>query len=367
VKSSIHSSYKPKSQNNTTQPLTVKMSFIPNRELQKQRQIYLSQPMTHHNQDQTVSTAAPTYPIHGTSPGDSTMAQPRSWPQQDGTYPNLVPGIGQNNYTSSARSMGGLLPSFPNPGMATLPSAYSQQMIKPQYTSPYENAWNNTYDTMAPMTVDQPVWERSNMGFNNYQQHSPSRSDGSASTQVSSLSSPYTHPSPHIKLEHQPELSPYNSPYAFQHATHQQPKFPGTDAGPIISPQSHRPTTTSLVSYGQLAEDVNYDFDAYDLESLSLSGNSPTVTPGARPKRGRTTPEEAVCACEICGKLFKRSNNLKTHMQLHGADRIEHKCEYDDCGRGFYRKTDLVRHEQSVSFVLSLHFVSMNLLLTERL
>jgi hypothetical protein len=347
MQSSIHPSFKPKSQNNTTLPLTVNMSFIPNHELQRQR--YPSQPMPHRNQDRTVSTTSQNYPTHGTSPGGSTMALPRSWPQQDGPYPNLAPGIGQNNYTSNARSMGGLLPSFPNPGMVSLPSAYNPQMIKPQYTSPYDDSWNNSYDTMAPMTVDQPVWERSNLGFSNYQQHSPSRSDGSASTQVSSLSSPYTHPSPHIKLEQQPELSPYNSPYAFQHATHQQSKFAGTGPGPMIAPRSHRPTATSLVSYGHMAEDVKYDFDAYDLESLSLSGNSPTVTPGARPKRGRTTPEEAVCACEICGKLFKRSNNLKTHMQLHGADRVEHKCEYGDCERTFYRKTDLARHEQSVS------------------
>lgn len=308
--------------------------------------------------------AAQTYPMHGTPPGDSSMGLQRPWPQQTGVYPSMLPDIGQSNYNSSARGMGPLAPSFPNSGTVTLPNTYNPQMIRSPYTSPYDDSWNNNYDTMAPVPGGQPAWERPTMGFSDYQQHSPSRSDGSASTQVSSLSSPYNYPSPLIKLEQQPELSPFGGRYAFEHATQpqqqQQPKFPGTGGLQIIAPQSQRPHTTSLVSYGHPAEDVKYDFDAYDLESLSLSGDTRMLNAAGQPKRRLTTPEEAVCSCGICGKLFKRSNNLRTHMKTHDERHPMHKCEYGDCSRIFDRKTDLVRHEQSVS--LSLHIVSESLL-----
>ncbi|KAL8722141.1 MAG: hypothetical protein Q9225_001334, partial [Loekoesia sp. 1 TL-2023] len=38
-------------------------------------------------------------------------------------------------------------------------------------------------------------------------------------------------------------------------------------------------------------------------------------------KRQRTTPEEATHECHVCGKLFKRSYNWKSHMETHNPDR----------------------------------------------
>lgn len=348
MKSSLHLSYQYKPQNDTTISLTVDMSFIPNP--QNQRKIYSSQPMPLHNPTRTVSATAHTYPIHGTPPADSNMGLPRAWPQHNAAYTNMVPEVGQSDYDTGAPGMGGIPPVYPIPGTATLPNTYVPQTIKSRYTSQYDDSWNNTYDTAQPVLADQPMWERPNLGFSNYQQHSPSRSDGSVSTQVSSLSSPYTNPSPLISMDHQPEMSPYSSRYAFEPATHHQPKLVGTGAAPILSPQSHRPFATSLVSYGHPVEDAKCEFDDCDLESPSISGDPRMLTPGAHSKRGYTTPEEAVCACEICGKPFKRSNNLKTHMQTHAPDRNRpHKCEYGNCSCAFVRKTDLVRHEQSVS------------------
>ncbi|KAF2816251.1 uncharacterized protein BDZ99DRAFT_514848 [Mytilinidion resinicola] len=68
-----------------------------------------------------------------------------------------------------------------------------------------------------------------------------------------------------------------------------------------------------------------------------------------RIRRNPTTPQNANYACEICHKLFQRSYNHKAHMTTHDPLREHpHKCPYPNCQRGFVRKTDLSRHEQSV-------------------
>ncbi|KAK5121465.1 hypothetical protein LTR85_005298 [Meristemomyces frigidus] len=68
-----------------------------------------------------------------------------------------------------------------------------------------------------------------------------------------------------------------------------------------------------------------------------------------RQKRGYTKPENANCQCDQCGKLFQRSYNLKAHMETHDPHRNQtHTCEHPGCDRSFVRRTDLLRHEQSV-------------------
>ncbi|KAL8854384.1 MAG: hypothetical protein Q9221_000871 [Calogaya cf. arnoldii] len=70
-------------------------------------------------------------------------------------------------------------------------------------------------------------------------------------------------------------------------------------------------------------------------------------------KRQRTTPEEATHECRVCGKLFKRSYNWKSHMETHNPDRkYPHPCTATvgdtPCTKKFQRKTDLDRHYDSV-------------------
>ena len=74
-------------------------------------------------------------------------------------------------------------------------------------------------------------------------------------------------------------------------------------------------------------------------------------------KRQRTTPEEATHECRVCGKLFKRSYNWKSHMETHNPERkYPHPCtamiENTPCTKKFQRKTDLDRHYDSVSHCL---------------
>lgn len=280
------------------------------------------------------------------APIDPSLAQTRTWPQQNGVHPYAYPSMGQPDYTG----MGALPSQHPSSSSAMYPSAYGTQAANPPYTSPYQDFPSNAYSAVAPMSTHQSSYEYSNAGHGQYQQLSRSRSDGSTSTQVSGLSSPYTQPSPMIKMEHQPDLSPYDSRYAFDNAMPQQPKFMTMGGAPLPAPQSQRPFTTSQVSYDHPPEEIKYEFNPYDFESLSLANDPRMLSPEAPSKRGYTTPEKATCACKECGMQFQRANNLKTHMQSHDTNRVHpHACEYDGCKQAFVRKTDLVRHEQSVS------------------
>ncbi|KAK8211979.1 hypothetical protein IWZ01DRAFT_251371 [Phyllosticta capitalensis] len=65
--------------------------------------------------------------------------------------------------------------------------------------------------------------------------------------------------------------------------------------------------------------------------------------------RNATTVDNAKYECEICGKLFQRLYNHKSHMETHDPKRaFPHICTANGCERKFVRRTDLVRHEQSV-------------------
>ena len=93
-----------------------------------------------------------------------------------------------------------------------------------------------------------------------------------------------------------------------------------------------------------LGEDSRTRFDA-----------APVLPSANRPKkkRQRTTIEEATHDCRICGKLFKRSYNWKSHMETHNPDRkYPHPCtatvDGQQCAKKFQRKTDLDRHFESV-------------------
>ena len=81
----------------------------------------------------------------------------------------------------------------------------------------------------------------------------------------------------------------------------------------------------------------------------------PTNIARFKKKRQRTTPEEATHECRVCGKLFKRSYNWKSHLETHNPERkYPHPCTHvagdAPCTKKFQRKTDLDRHVDSVSF-----------------
>ncbi|SLM40260.1 transcriptional regulator prz1 [Lasallia pustulata] len=85
----------------------------------------------------------------------------------------------------------------------------------------------------------------------------------------------------------------------------------------------------------------------FDVQSILPSVNR------IKKKRQRTTPEEATHECQVCGKLFKRSYNWKSHLETHNPERkYPHPCTSmagnSPCTKKFQRKTDLDRHIDSV-------------------
>ncbi|KAL9118215.1 MAG: hypothetical protein Q9187_005242 [Circinaria calcarea] len=88
------------------------------------------------------------------------------------------------------------------------------------------------------------------------------------------------------------------------------------------------------------------------LQRFDVQPILPSVT-RTKKKRQRTTPEEATHECKVCGKLFKRSYNWKSHMETHNPERkYPHPCTAmvgnTQCTKRFQRKTDLDRHVDSV-------------------
>lgn len=101
-----------------------------------------------------------------------------------------------------------------------------------------------------------------------------------------------------------------------------------------------------------LAErDRNERLSSPDTRRSTSDNDQRTVTSVTRTKkkRQRTTPEDANHECRICGQLFRRSYNWKSHMDIHNPVRkYPHPCLEPDCPKKFTRKTDLDRHHESV-------------------
>lgn len=74
-----------------------------------------------------------------------------------------------------------------------------------------------------------------------------------------------------------------------------------------------------------------------------------------RPRRIKTTAENARFYCNECDKGFQRVYNLRSHMLKHEATREKIKCPHAGCNKSFDRKTDLGRHERSVHLHLREH------------
>ncbi|EEQ35039.1 hypothetical protein McanMca71_001766 [Microsporum canis] len=80
--------------------------------------------------------------------------------------------------------------------------------------------------------------------------------------------------------------------------------------------------------------------------SFEPAQTSPEVEKPAKKKR---MVENAKYECDQCGRQFTRNSNCKSHMKIHDPNRrFPHKCTFGQCTNKFSRKTDLIRHVDSV-------------------
>lgn len=245
----------------------------------------------------------------------------------------MTEGLGLYSYTTmtipshSIHPAQTLYPLSPHPSEATwtpsMAANASPSMIEGQPLRTWE-----PYESVARSPM--PSWEAqfpyAASGSFVETRHSPAPSDGHIISQRSSVSSSYDHSlysqdgsestfPPQVKLEPQNEWM--------------------SDEDSMMCQQ---PLTVSPERLGKLQHVV----------AQSEEGEINTSTARTR-SRSATTKANANYECHQCGKLFQRSYNHKAHMETHDPERPHpNVCQTKSCGRAFVRRTDLVRHEQSV-------------------
>ncbi|KAK0828624.1 hypothetical protein LTS16_009173 [Friedmanniomyces endolithicus] len=219
-----------------------------------------------------------------------------------------------------------------------------------------EQLWFPTVDSWSTISPAATVWQSASAAPWMYRP-SPSLSSYSVSPHPSAMSSPaYSEGharnvgSPMIKLEEPPEsatpfpngLQATVSPgHLYSMGSRESTMRPPTlswrhDATPFVPSSS----TDFKPALSQRRPANRKAFSCNDVRAIARE---------SRHRREYTKPEEAVCSCQTCGKVFQRHYNLKAHMETHDPSRAQpHECLYPDCDKRFVRRTDLLRHEQSV-------------------
>lgn len=278
------------------------------------------------------SSTMTTSSAHGHELAATTGRLPFAWPSELANQPQLQPQL-QENVTASGQPG----PWMPNcsPMSTILPDALHE-----------------------PMQHAQPVATPC--------EGSPSFSHYSNTSWLSAITSPYARSDSHAR----------GTPTIKQEEP-MTPRVPDLHGIPPLEQSSSLTSHAPKYQYSQLREDHTARGTSSPSSSSSSAESStgsddfdvkPAVhqqrptnrrafssdgtrlqEPEERRKRGFTKPENANCHCDQCGKLFQRSYNLKAHLETHDPHRSQpHPCHHHGCNKRFVRRTDLIRHVQSV-------------------
>lgn len=193
----------------------------------------------------------------------------------------------------------------------------------------------------------------------NLQSHRSSVSSSYSSSEASFHGNPDVMYTREVKVEEPSEWcpSPANEQVLQRSLTTQGLTPYSNGVSPVSAPSEDLYRTTA--SEWPRSETVGYPIELHNTEEgRRATFDGAPVLPSLtriKKKRQRTTPEEATHECQVCGKLFKRSYNWKSHMETHNPERkYPHPCTAMvgniPCTKKFQRKTDLDRHYDSVGF-----------------
>ncbi|GIZ41594.1 hypothetical protein CKM354_000489300 [Cercospora kikuchii] len=260
-----------------------------------------------------------------------------------------------------------------------IPSSWALQQTHPTYTFPEVTRSDLQFDQYYPTSsalTDHAQWrplhqvpEFATPAYESVTgRTSPAHSEHSESSYSSLIaSSPYAQSDGYFQAPSPPDIKSEESLDQGRGNLYSVPGVTADEISTHVDPSdifaTHTqdvsgPGTTSNTPVKHDKADLQYLHNSWPLSTRSVPhsghdsntvGSSYASDADARLKRAFTTAENSTCQCRECGKMFQRVYNLRAHMLTHDPQR-EHPyaCEYRGCARRFVRRTDLVRHEQSV-------------------
>ncbi len=270
------------------------------------------------------------YQTHA-SRSDSFLESPYTSPNRNDAMPQYPQGLGLYNYS---HQMPTTLPPSPSPSDCW--TGHTSTGASPPMTHAIADPW-------ASGAFDHPVTRY-------HQDWSPEQVSPRSSLSSATMIPLYSHAGPDggyygMNTTYGQQLpSPRHRPLTV--APERLSSAPLSNANTYGSSQVTKIESTDT----QQHEDRTFSRAPSERSIGSHSSYPGTpANPHRRRNRRVTDPSMSVFHCRTCNKPFARQYNLKQHMMTHKENRERpHVCPWADCRKGFFRKTDLDRHDISI-------------------